>query len=113
VKRVWKTPILFVFIVTIIFSGFFTIAFGHEGCLETSLGEIVCPPPMGGIAKNSLDKIVCGKGQCVKTNLGSIQCSKQTGGYAYINRVGHAVCTEGCEVGSSAMCQTPVEAEKK
>ena len=104
---------MFVFIVAMIFFGTFTSAFGHEGCLETSLGTVVCPPPLGGIAKTSLGTIVCGKGQCVKTNLGSIQCSKQTGGYAYINKLGRVVCTGGCEDGSSSMCQTLLEVETK
>jgi ferredoxin-like protein FixX len=100
-----------VLITAIIFTALF--AFAHEGCLETSLGEILCPPPMGGIAKDSLGKVLCSDGQCVETKLGKVLCSRQKGGYAYINRMGHAVCTGGCEQGSSDMCQRPVEERVK
>ncbi len=106
-NRLWRTPKVFAVIAAMIFVGIFAVAFGHEECLENSLGAVVCPPPMGGIARTSLGEIVCGKGQCVKTKLGSVQCSKQPGGYAYIDRLGHAVCTGGCEEGSASMCQTP------
>ncbi len=108
-RKLGKTLRIFVVIVAMILAGIFTVASGHDGCLENFLGAVICPPPMGGIAKTSLGEIVCGKGQCVKTKLGSVQCSKQQGGYVYIDRLGHAVCTGGCEEGSSSMCQTPVK----
>jgi hypothetical protein len=106
-KRVCRALTAFAVVAAAIFSFIISDVFGHEGCLENSKGAVICPPPMGGIAKNSLGEILCGKGQCMKTNSGSVQCSKQTGGYAYKDRLGRVVCTEGCEEGTEAMCQMP------
>ncbi len=36
------------------------------GCVKNVLGDLVCSPPQGTIAKNALDDLVYGKGQCIK-----------------------------------------------
>jgi hypothetical protein len=95
-------PFLLIFLM-----GILPYAYAHQGCIEDALGKIICPPPGGGIEKTATGEIVCGKGECVKTFTGSIKCSRQAGGYSYIDKKGHAVCTEGCEDGSRSLCQIP------
>jgi hypothetical protein len=76
-------------------------------CLRDRLGDPVCAPPQGGIAKDLLGEIVCGPGECRKDSLGQIVCSAQPGGAVSTNRLRQVVCTGGCQLASAAACQRP------
>ena len=80
---------------------------GQGGCLKTAIGGIVCSPPSGGIAVNTIGQIVCGPGQCTSNAIGQIVCSAQPGGYVAANAIGQIVCTGGCIQASAQYCQVP------
>ena len=78
-----------------------------RGCICDALGQPVCAPPNGWIAKDALGQPVCGLGQCLKNALGQYVCSSQPGGYAALNALGQVVCTGGCDAASRSSCQRP------
>ncbi|EHR70682.1 hypothetical protein BurJ1DRAFT_1822 [Burkholderiales bacterium JOSHI_001] len=77
------------------------------GCVRDRLGEPVCAPPLGSIAKDMLGEVVCGTGQCRVDHLRRIVCSAQPGGAATLNRMNQVVCIGGCELASQERCQRP------
>jgi hypothetical protein len=78
-----------------------------RGCINDALGQPVCAPPNGSIAKDALGQPVCGLGQCMKNVLGQFVCSSQPSGYAALNVLSQVVCTGGCEAASRSSCQRP------
>jgi hypothetical protein len=50
---------------------------------------------------------VCGRGACVADIHGEVMCSTVPRGAATLDRYGKAVCSEGCEAGSAALCVRP------
>jgi len=80
---------------------------GQGGCIKDMIGQVVCSPPVGGIAVDSIGRILCGKGQCLQDSIGQVVCSSQLGGYAATDSIGQVVCTGGCVPASPAYCQRP------
>jgi hypothetical protein len=80
---------------------------GQGGCVKDVIGQVVCSPPGGGIQKDAINQVVCGKGHCIRNAVGQVVCSSQVGGYATKDATGQAVCTGGCESASSSNCQRP------
>ena len=85
------------------------ISFAHAqgGCINNSIGQVICAPPGGGIQKNSIGQVVCGPGQCVVDSIGQVKCSSQSGGGAMTNNIGQVVCVGGCVQASTSYCETP------
>jgi hypothetical protein len=82
-------------------------SYGHDGCIKNSIGQPVCAPPNGGIAKNNIGRVVCGLGQCVKNNIDQVICSNKPGGFATKNSIEKVVCTGGCSEASESKCEEP------
>jgi hypothetical protein len=80
---------------------------GATRCARDRLGEPVCPPPFGSIARDPTGELVCGAGQCRRDAIGQIVCSSQPGGHVVEDRLGRLVCTGGCEKASAAACERP------
>jgi hypothetical protein len=76
-------------------------------CVSDYQGQMFCPPPGGGIQKDTWGRIVCGRGQCTQDSWGQIICSSQYGGYVTKKLMGQIQCTGGCEQASSGICQSP------
>jgi hypothetical protein len=85
----------------------FFIANAHAECVATSIGQVFCSPPNGGITINSIGQVLCGPGQCVTNSIGQTLCSSQPGGGATINPLGGIVCVGGCVPGNPSLCQSP------
>ena len=75
------------------------------GCVQNSIGTVVCAPPHGGIAINSIGTPECGPGQCVR--IGSVYCSSVQGGGAGVDSIGSPKCVGGCIRGTSSQCVRP------
>ena len=76
----------------------------HDTCLNNSVGTTYCSKYSGGgIVRDSLGQMYCGKGQCIRTNAGRIRCSKVEGGKAVI-KWSNVKCQGGCEKGTKEMC---------
>ena len=78
-----------------------------SGCINDVVGQLVCSPPGGSIAKDATGRPVCGLGQCLKSALSQYVCSSQPGGYAALDVVRRIVCTGGCQPASESLCQRP------
>ncbi len=79
-------------------------------CLQDNIGNVWCPKyPNGGITKNSIGDVVCGRGDCRVDATGNPQCSKATGGGADFDAMGNVVCVGGCESATKEQC---VQAQK-
>lgn len=76
-------------------------------CLLDSTDRPLCAPPGRGIAKDSIGRIACGKGQCVAYGIGHIACSSIPGGGAVIDSIGNPRCVGGCEEASEHYCVVP------
>ena len=77
------------------------------GCLLDSIDRPVCAPPNGGISRDSIGRVVCGKGQCVKDRIGRVACSTVPGGGAIPDSIGTPRCVGGCEEASEQNCVRP------
>jgi hypothetical protein len=82
-----------------------SVAYADGGCIENSIGQVVCAPPGGSAQRNSVGQVVCAPGQCVVNSIGQIYCSSQQGGGAAINNIGQPVCVGGCVEASPSYCQ--------
>ena len=76
-------------------------------CTTDRYGNPVCSPTDGGVAANRVGEVVCGRGACVADVNGEVMCSSVPRGAATLDRHGKAVCSEGCEAGSAALCVRP------
>ena len=76
-------------------------------CLLDSTDRPLCAPPGRGIAKDSIGRIACGKGQCVAYGIGHIACSSIPGGGAVLDSTGNPRCVGGCEDASEHYCVVP------
>ena len=79
-----------------------------QSCLNSITG-VVCPPPVGGITTDSINRIVCGPGECVKDNIGRVYCSSTPGGAVGKDNIGRVVCVGGCVEASAEYCIEPSE----
>lgn len=82
-------------------------AYAQGGCIQNSMGQVVCGPPGGGAHANSMGQVLCGPGQCVVNSMGQVYCSSQPVGGAAVNNMGQAVCAGGCVQGNVSYCETP------
>jgi hypothetical protein len=76
-------------------------------CTADRYGNPVCSPADGGVAATRTGEILCGRGACVADLHGEVRCSTVPRGAATLDRYGKAVCSEGCEPGSPALCVRP------
>lgn len=74
-------------------------------CENNLIGQPVCAPPNGGIAKDIIGNPVCGKGECVVDSIGRVMCAKNAGGAATKNLIDQPVCSGGCEQANAQTCE--------
>jgi hypothetical protein len=84
-------------------------AYAHGGCVQDSVGQIICAPPAGSLQTDPIGRIVCGPGECVTDSMGQVKCSSQPGGGAMTNDRGKVVCVGGCVLAKASYCQIPRE----
>ena len=77
---------------------------GHE-CVSDAIGNQICPPPNGSIARDAIGNAVCGRGGCMKDAIGNWRCSSTPGGHAGHDAIGNVRCTGGCEAASPSICE--------
>ena len=73
-------------------------------CENNLIGQPVCAPPNGGIAKDIIGTPVCGKGECVVDLIGRVMCAKNVGGAAAKDIIEQPVCSGGCEQATQQTC---------
>lgn len=78
-----------------------------EHCVETTTGEIICPPPGGVVTVDVIGTVACGLGECRQNAIGQWVCSAEKGGHAGRDRIGQVLCTGGCRPPSQGLCETP------
>ena len=76
-----------------------------SACLKTPDG-LVCPPPQGGMARDSRGLLLCGPGLCLRDKSGQVTCSSRPGGEV-IADWGEVLCVGGCVEGRMSDCVTP------
>lgn len=86
-----------------------SVAYAHGGCVQNSVGQIICAPPAGSLQTDPIGQIVCGPGECVTDSMGQVKCSSQPGGGAMTNDRGKVVCVGGCILANTSYCQIPRE----
>ncbi len=76
-----------------------------SACFKTPEG-LVCPPPQGGIARDTRGLLLCGPGQCARDRNGQVKCSSVPGGEV-ITDWGEVLCVGGCVEGRMSDCVAP------
>lgn len=86
-------------------------ALAHDtSCTRVSmglLGEMICPPPLGGLMTDINGITVCGPGFCARDSYGKVSCSSQPGGAAVVDSNGKVLCVGGCVDGATSYCVAP------
>lgn len=75
--------------------------------LAYSQGELICPPPSGGLMTDINGSTVCGPGYCARDSYGKVKCSSLPGGSADLDQYGNVVCVGGCVDGATSYCVAP------
>ena len=66
-----------------------------RGCAKNSMGEVICAPPGGGAAINSMGQVVTGRGGCARNNMGQVVCSDVPGSGAAVSGMGRVLTGPG------------------
>lgn len=70
-------------------------------------GEMICPPPLGGIMTDINGSVVCGPGFCARDSYGRVKCSSVVGGAVDLDSNGNVLCVGGCLDGATSYCVSP------
>ena|SRR5208337_4100872 len=74
-------------------------------CLHDNIGNVWCPNnPNGGIVRNNVGVVACGRGDCRVDGTGIVKCSRTLGGGADVDTMGNVVCAGGCEPANKELC---------
>lgn len=81
------------------------VACGTGQCESDMYGKVFCSNAGGGAVKDSHGIVRCGVGYCAKDSTEQVWCSKSQGGGAAVDSNGAVKCFDGCEVGTTELCQ--------
>jgi len=77
--------------------------------MTTARGLAFCAPSRFGTVQNTLDGVVCARGQCAETARGQLICSAVDGGAVFVDVKGIR-CYGQCERASVDLCERSVAA---